>query len=56
MINEVKAKVKFALKRCPICTSKLDDNYHGLQKKWKHCHGCGFCTYEIYAQQAGDLN
>lgn len=51
MINEVKARIKFALNYCPMCSHKLNRYAHGLKKKWAHCDHCGFCTYEIYASE-----
>lgn len=30
--------------RCPNCGGELDNDAHGYERKWSHCHDCGYCT------------
>jgi hypothetical protein len=51
MLNEFKNWCLYQLGLCPICKSKLDGNFHGVNKEYDHCHKCQFCTYDIYAKE-----
>ncbi len=30
---------------CPKCKAVMDDDYHGYNSLYNHCHGCGYCTF-----------
>lgn len=30
---------------CPECGDMLDSDHHGYEKKYGHCHNCGWCNY-----------
>lgn len=49
MLKNLLKRIKaFFTERCPECGRVLDEEYHGYQRAWGHCHNCGWCSYENY--------
>lgn len=48
MFRRIKEAVLRFMGLCPKCGSLLDDNYHGYNHLWYHCHNCSWCEYALH--------
>lgn len=53
MLNWIRRFIAQMRGECPVCGVYTDDDVHGYNHRYEHCHNCGWCTF---AQAHGKAN